>query len=176
MTIFNMEEEIWKDIPQFKEAYQASTHGRIKSLERVVIRSNGTIQTFKERILKSSVNSKGYKVSAIYFNKNKKVLTVSVLVAMTFLDHIPNGHKIVVDHIDNVKTNDFLSNLQLITNRENASKDRKGYTSKFVGVSFAKEREKWLSRIRINDKITHLGYFDSEIEASSAYQNKLKQL
>ena len=35
-------EEIWKDIPEFKGLYQASTKGKIRSLDH--IRKNGTNQ------------------------------------------------------------------------------------------------------------------------------------
>ena len=45
---------------------------------------------------------------------------------MAFLNHKPNGNKLVVDHINNVKTDNRLSNLQIITQRKNTSKDRTG--------------------------------------------------
>jgi hypothetical protein len=31
-----MEEEIWKDVPEYEGYYQASTEGRVKSLDRIV--------------------------------------------------------------------------------------------------------------------------------------------
>lgn len=47
-------------------------------------------------------------------------------------------------------------------------------TSKYTGVSWNKNRKKWLSQIMINSKIKFIGYFDDESKASSAYQIKLK--
>ena len=43
--------EIWKDIPDYEDLYQASTMGRIKSLERKVVCKNGQQINIKERIL-----------------------------------------------------------------------------------------------------------------------------
>ena len=36
-----MNKEIWKDIPEFEGLYQVSNLGRVKSLERTIITSNG---------------------------------------------------------------------------------------------------------------------------------------
>ena len=82
----------------------------------------------------------------------------------------------IVDHKNNVKTDNRLSNLQQIKHRENSSKDKHRYnpTSKYVGVN--KVGEKYRATISINNKKIHIGYFDSEIEASKAYQLKLKTI
>jgi len=50
------------------------------------------------------------------------------------------------------------------------------FSSKYNGVSWSKQNKKWLSQIRINGKLKHLGSFTDEIEASNAYQTALKQL
>jgi hypothetical protein len=46
---------------------------------------------------------------------------------------------------------------------------RKNATSKYIGVSFDKARNKWTVRILINGKPKSLGRFDSEIEAAKIY-------
>ena len=68
-----------------------------------------------------------------------------------------------------------LSNLQLISARENTSKDRKNKTSKYQGVWFCKTTKKWKSEIRINAARFNLGAFTIEEEARDAYINKLQQ-
>ena len=158
--------EIWRDIPGYKNLYQASSLGRIKSLRR----KRSTNGWLKERILQLQL-SKGY--NKIQLHKNTKVRTfwVAQLIAIVFLGHKPSGHKIVVDHIDGNKLNNNILNLQLITQRDNASKDRwkTNYTSKYVGVSWSKNSNKWISQTHINGKTIYIGSYDSEEIAKGAY-------
>ena len=148
--------EIWRDIPDYEGYYQVSTFGRVKSLNRIVYK-NGKYPFYKkENILKAGLNSRGYYTTLLCKDSKQKSFSVSILVAMAFLDHKPDGtHKVIVDHKDNVRTNDYLSNLQLITTRENNSKDRfrGNYTSKYVGVHWNKNNKKWVAQITINGKL-----------------------
>ena len=155
--------EVWKNIPEFK-SYQVSNLGNVKSLKYG-----------KERILKKPIGGGGYIQVGIYKNKKCSKRTINQLMAIAFLNHKPSGHKMVVDHIDTNKLNNKLYNLQVITNRKNLSKDKKG-TSKYTGVSWNKKNKKWIASIRINSKYNHLGSFTNEIEASQAYQNELKKI
>ena len=66
-----------------------------------------------------------------------------------------------------------MANLQLISNRENSSKDQKGKTSDYTGVCWSKVKGKWHSQIQINGKNKHLGLFHSEEEAAKYYQDAL---
>ena len=158
--------ETWKDIPDYKGIYQVSNLGRIRSLK-----------FNKVKYLKRRLNLNGRYSVNLY--KQKRMISnnrVSVLIAKAFLNHTPCGHKLVVDHIDNNKLNDKLYNIQVITSRENLSKDKKGGTSKYTGVCWSKSVKKWKSEIRINGKKIYLGYYKKEQEAAQAYQNELKKL
>ena len=155
--------ETWKDIPEFNN-YQASNLGNFRSL-----RFN------KIKLLSKSINSESRYVINTYNKKKKKLLRAAVLVAMAFLNHKPCGHNLVVDHIDNNPLNDRLYNLQLITQRQNCSKDKKG-SSKYTGVTWDKRKNKWKAHIRIKQKLRYLGYYKKEQEAAQAYQNELKKL
>lgn len=46
--------EEWRFIPGYSKNYMVSKYGRVKSVERTMIRSNGRPQRVRERILKSS--------------------------------------------------------------------------------------------------------------------------
>jgi len=49
-------------------------------------------------------------------------------------------------------------------------------SSNCLGVSWDKEKRKWLSQIRINGKKVFLGRYDKEQDACQAYQNKLNEI
>lgn len=170
-------QEIWKDIPNYEGMYQVSNLGNVKSLKRYV---KGKIENRlqKENILSKrlvgDIRNQYYAVT-LCNNKDRKQIKVSVLVAMAFLNHTSNGYAgFTVDHIDNNPLNNNLTNLQVITKRENSSKDRKGI-SKYTGVTFNKKTNKWRSQIWINGKNKTLGSFDDELEAHRAYQKELQQ-
>tara|TARA_R100000781_G_scaffold113283_1_gene81466 strand:+ start:1200 stop:2006 length:807 start_codon:yes stop_codon:yes gene_type:complete len=166
--------EEWKDIPGYEGYYQCSSFGRVKSLRRFIKRTNHYME-ISEKILKQQIPQRYFCVG-IKTNNLRKGYQVHQLVAMCFLGHKPNGFKIVVDHKDNIKENNFVWNLQLTTNRHNASKDKEGGTSKYVGVSWNKRTKKWRAVIYHNGKETHLGLFDNEDTASEYYQNALKAI
>lgn len=155
-----MQKEIWKDIPDYEGIYQISNIGRVKSLK-----------FNKEKILKNSV-CRGYYHVILHKNKQKKTYRNHKLVAMVFLGHVPNGLNIVVDHINNIKNDNRVENLQLITQRENVSKNTKG-TSKYTGVHWDKKSKKWVSSIRIKGRLKNLGSFNCEICAFLKYHNEL---
>ncbi len=164
--------EIYKDIPNYEGFYQVSNLGNVKSLARVSSKGSN----LKEKILTPVNTANGYAQFSLYVLGEKRRFYTHQLVAMTFLNHTPDGYTSVVDHIDNNPKNNNLDNLQIISHRKNTSKDKKGGTSQYIGVSWYKRTKKWHSQICINGKITHLGYFKTEIEAHEAYQNKLKEI
>lgn len=159
-----MNKEIWKDIPGYEGLYQASNLGRIKSL----IKRVGN----KEKILSLTKSGNGYLNLSLSKDKKKTVFTVHVLMAITYLNHKPNGYRLVVDHIDNNKLNNNITNLQLISHRENLSKEGRG-VSKYVGVD--RYKGKWRARIYHSGRNHHLGHYDTEEQASQAYQQALKK-
>lgn len=160
--------EVWKDVLDYEGDYEVSNIGDVKSLKYG-----------REKILKPSFDSDGYPIVNLSKNNKSKVFKIHKLVAVAFLGNNQDGMtKKVVDHIDFNKLNNQLSNLQLITTRENLSKDkfRGNYSSRLVGVHWSKNANKWRACIYTNGKQKHLGYFDSEIEASKAYQKALNKL
>ena len=82
----------------------------------------------------------------------------------------------VVDHIDNNSLNNCLDNLQIITPRKNTSKDRKGHSSKYIGVTWHKQASKWVVHILNNNKREYLGLFEIELDAANAYKKRLNDI
>lgn len=155
---------MWKEIEEYED-YLVSDCGKVKS-----------IKFNKDKILSPTITGAGY-YQVTLFNKGKrKSILVHHLVFDTFSELKRDGRNIMVDHIDNNKLNNHINNLQLLNNRENSSKDKKGYTSKYVGVHYNKENKKWKAEIYANGKNNYLGYYNSEKEAAKAYNNYLKTI
>jgi hypothetical protein len=127
---------------------------------------------------KLKLHTNGYRNISVKIKglKNTNTLLVHQLIASTFLNYKFNGFNSVVNHIDGNKLNNNLCNLEVITHRENLSKERTKKSGLPVGVSFSKQYKKYVSQIRVNGKIVFLGRFTDINQAANAYQLKLKQL
>ena len=169
-------EEIWKDIPQSEGEYQVSNLGRIKSLKRLVISKIGKRQT-QDRILKPGLRKDGYLVITIQ-GKNKRSKAIHQFIAMAFLGHTPNGMAMQVNHIDGNKLNNNLANLEIVTARYNSADAylRKQTSSKYTGVHWKKNRQKWSAVIVIGKKKHYLGYYKHEIDAANSYLRAVHKL
>lgn len=168
--------EVWKDVYEYEGLYLISSLGSVKSIERCVNHWRGGLRVIKERILKHSCDKDGYHHVGLSKCGKTKTVKVHKLMAIAFLNHVPNGCTIVVDHKDNDKSNNDLDNLQLITHRKNSTKDMKGHSSDYVGVTYIRKENHYKSSIQHNGNSIYLGYFKSEIDAASAYNKKLNQI
>lgn len=174
--IFKIEQ--WLPVVGYEDIYEVSDLGRLKSLDRTILTSNQGGECFKfykGRIIKGNISNKGYIVSTLSKLGVQKKVQIHQLIAVSFMGHTPCGLNLVVDHIDHNILNNKLNNLQIITNRENVSKDRfrSNYTSKCVGVNWYKKRNMWRAQIFINKKNVYLGLFETEKKANKAYQKAL---
>ena len=113
----NLEKEIWRDIPNYEGLYQASNLGRVKSLERFRKGKNDCLASVKEKILKPSISHRGYYQVQLWKQSIGKRYMVHRLVWEAFNGSIPEG--LQVNHINEVKTDNRLSNFNLMTPKEN---------------------------------------------------------
>jgi len=105
LTLEDLPGELWQVVPNFED-YHASNFGRVKSFK------NGMT-----RILKPRLSSKGYFRFNLRRSGKSKDFSAHQLVAWLF---IPNpDNKPQVNHIDGIKFNNHVSNLEWCTNSEN---------------------------------------------------------
>ena len=88
---------------------------------------------------------------------------------------VPEG--MVLDHINREPLDNRKANLRPATRAQNLwnSTKRKGGSSKYRGVSYKKQIAKWIARMYIDGKETHLGCFEEEIDAAKAYDKAAKK-
>lgn len=113
----NFENEIWKDILGFEGLYQVSNLGRIKSLERFRKGKNGSLVAVKEKILKPGISHNGYYIVCLHKQSIQKPYYIHRLVFEAFNGQIPENMQ--VNHINEIKADNRLENLNLMTCKEN---------------------------------------------------------
>lgn len=104
--------EVFLPVPNYEGLYEVSNHGRIKSLLGKT-----------EKILKNRTGG-NTKYKAVILSKNgiPETFRVHSLVARVFLNHIPCGHELVIDHKNSIPTCNYLWNLQIISQYDNVQK------------------------------------------------------
>jgi len=115
-----MNEEKWLPVKGYEGLYEVSSHGRVKSLERTVIKHSKFGEQFayivKEKILKQSINRVGYFAVSLHNNKMKTIV-VHKLVCEAFIGECQKGYEIC--HRDSNKLNNCLENLRYDTSLNN---------------------------------------------------------
>ena len=124
------------------------------------------------------INNNGHYAVGLKNKNNKyKSVTIHALVAVAFLNHIPNGNNLIVIHGDSGKLNNNLDNLKIVSSRSNIKKyNYHDKTSKYIGVSIDKKSGKYRARISIKGKQKNLGLFVDQLEAAEAYQLALSSI
>ena len=111
-----MKKEEWKEITGYPN-YMVSNMGRVKSLGRWIDAKCKGKRWQEEKILKPKINEKGYQRVCLYKNGKHKYFQLHRLVYEAFYGEIPKGMQ--VNHINEIKTDNRLENLNLMTPKEN---------------------------------------------------------
>lgn len=113
--------EVWKDIPGYEGSYQASTQGRIRSVDHQVpgrCHYTGEMftRTVKGRILKPGKFCKTGHLSVV-LGRGTAGKPVHQLIMLTFVGPCPNGQEVL--HNNGDPADNRLSNLRYGTRTEN---------------------------------------------------------
>lgn len=82
------------------------------------------------------------------------------------------------DHIDRNKLNNQRNNLRICTQTENNQNNpkQKTNTSGYKGITWEKQRKKWIAQIRHKNKRLKIGRFNTKEEAALAYNKAAAKL
>lgn len=116
MNTLRLTKKDFKDISGFIGLYKINKNGEVKSLKREKWQGNGW-QTIPEKILKPIKNNKGYLVINLCKDGKQKSFKIHRLVAETFIKNKKNLPQ--VNHINGVKTNNNVKNLEWVTPSDN---------------------------------------------------------
>ncbi len=106
-----------RDVVGWFGCYQVSRAGDVVSLSRIVKRKDGKTQCFQRRTLRPMLNNKGYFVVRLSAPGRRRVVPIHRLVADAFIDNPSRCPE--VNHLDGVKTNNGVENLEWTTSRGN---------------------------------------------------------
>ena len=115
-----MTKEIWISIvgyDEFKNFYQVSNLGRVRSVDRIDTISDGRVFHRKGVILKPKICRKGYYRVQLYHKTKGKHINIHRLVALAFIDNPNNLPQ--VNHVNGDKSNNSIWNLEWVTNDDN---------------------------------------------------------
>ena len=118
-----MQNEIWKVINNYNGYYEVSNFGRVRSITRKIERTDPNnsnkkmLFTYKGKLIPFWITKKGYCRCTLNINGNKKNHLVHQLVAKSFLKN--ENNKPQVNHINCIKTDNTVENLEWVTNTEN---------------------------------------------------------
>ena len=155
-----MEEE-FKKIDGY-DNYEISNLGNVRNIDT-------------GKVLKTQKNRYGYYLVSLRKVGIKQTLKIHRLVALHFIPNPENLREI--DHINQDKANNSISNLRWIS-RSNNNRNRpkkQNTSSKFMGVSFHKGAGKYRAEIRINNKHKYIGLYETEEDAGKAWDDYVKE-
>lgn len=153
--------EKWEPVKNYEGLYIVSNEGNVKNFR--------TGRMLTQTIVARSSKSK-YKIVSLCNNNKYQQHKVHRLVFFSFHHYAPTSCEI--HHLNGNGLDNRFINLMGLHREEHQLADKKlGRSSKYVGVCWDKNKQKWIAQIRTgNKKIKYLGYHNCETAAMIAYQ------
>lgn len=148
--------EEWKTITDY-DNYQISNLGNVKNKKT-------------NKLLTPYINSSGYYGVQLCKNGKHKNFIIHRLIAIAFIPN-PNNYP-VIDHKDKNLLNNSLNNLRWVSISQNSyNKKVNCKTSKYRGVKWSKQNNKFIITIYINKKPKYIGLSNTEEEGALLFNN-----
>jgi hypothetical protein len=167
--VLNINDEKWLPVKGFEKLYEVSNLGNI--------RNN------RDKILKPYKINSGYSAIKFTYNTVRTHALVHRVVAEAFLDSLHDLTE--VNHIDENKSNNIVSNLEWVTSSQNKQHSiksgrydaifttkntlgikHKSTASKYHNVSWDNKRHKWIASVRYDKKTYFQKRFTCEEDAA----------
>lgn len=117
-----MQREVWKPLVGFEEAYEVSSVGRVRSVNRVVEFRNGQVRKYLGKVIRPTTSGdNGYLQVNCRVAGVATTVRVHVAVAAAFIGEKPTGRMVL--HKDGKPTNNTVENLYYGTPKQN-TRDR----------------------------------------------------
>lgn len=107
--------EIWKEVKGYEGLYEVSDEGRVRSIGRWKT-NHSKMQWVEEKIKVPRLNNYGYYITDLYKDNKSRTISIHRLVALNFIENPEDKYS--VNHIDGVKTNNCVENLEWATAKE----------------------------------------------------------
>lgn len=111
----SLENELWLPVVGYEGSYEVSSHGRVRSLDRVITTKSGHQRRYKGRMLAPALASNGYPVVNLGHSDNRLVHRLAL---EAFVGPAPDGYECC--HGDGNRTNNHLNNLRWDTSSANS--------------------------------------------------------
>lgn len=156
-----IDENEFRDIPNFEGLYQINCLGVVKSLERY----DEAGRLLKEKILKNQLDVGGYYCIKLLKDNTRKHSKIHKLLYIVFVGNYDKRY-FEIDHIDRNRLNNKLENLRLVSCRNNHNNRT---NQSLHGCCVCKFGNKYRTNICINNKLLHFGMFESQEDAHKKY-------
>lgn len=109
--------EQWRPIPGYEGHYEVSDHGRVRSLDRKILRKDGRPKSLRGRVLSPYRSKSGHLSVVLALNGAQHTFLVHRLVLLTFVGTCPDGMEAC--HWNDNPEDNRLENLRWAPRRDN---------------------------------------------------------